>query len=130
MICSPPPGPDDSDQEALWTGLRNGTFTIFSSDHCPFRYNDIKGKALGVLQHDDSMKDVTHPIDQDHVHDVVHGKTGHFKYIPNGCPGIETRMPLLFDYGVLEERITPERYVGLTSTAPAKMVSRPPAALS
>ncbi|GFZ47066.1 5,6-dihydropyrimidine amidohydrolase [Saitozyma sp. JCM 24511] len=121
MICSPPPGPDDSDQEALWTGLRNGTFTIFSSDHCPFRYDDIRGKALGVIQHAPSMEGSTCPIDQDHVHDIVHGKTGHFKYIPNGCPGIETRMPLLFNYGVMENRITPERYVELTSTAPAKL---------
>ncbi|KIR52635.1 hypothetical protein I315_04879 [Cryptococcus gattii Ru294] len=122
MICSPPPGPDDSDQEALWTGLRNGTFTIYSSDHCPFRYGDIDGKALGIVQHEESMQSVTCPVDQDHVHEVMHGKSGHFKYIPNGCPGIETRLPLLFNYGLLEGRITPERFVELTSTAPAKLV--------
>ncbi|XAO25004.1 dihydropyrimidinase [Cryptococcus bacillisporus CA1280] len=121
MICSPPPGPDDSDQEALWTGLRNGTFTIYSSDHCPFRYGDIDGKALGIVQHEESMQSVTCPVDQDHVHEVMHGKSGHFKYIPNGCPGIETRLPLLFNYGLLEGRITPERFVELTSTAPAKL---------
>ncbi|EAL20006.1 hypothetical protein CNBF3330 [Cryptococcus deneoformans B-3501A] len=122
MICSPPPGPDDSDQEALWTGLRNGTFTIYSSDHCPFRYGDIDGKALGVVQHEESMQSVTCPVDQDHVHEVMHGKSGHFKYIPNGCPGIETRLPLLFNYGLSEGRITPERFVDLVSAAPAKLV--------
>jgi hypothetical protein len=47
-------------------------------------YDDIRGKALGVLQHAPSMEGTTCPIDQDHVHDIVHGKTGHFKYIPNG----------------------------------------------
>jgi len=40
-----------------------------------------------------------------------------------GCPGIETRLPLLFNYGVMEDRITPERFVELTATAPAKLVS-------
>lgn len=40
----------------------------------------------------------------------------------SGCPGIETRLPLLFNYGLLEGRITPERFVELTSTAPAKLV--------
>lgn len=39
-----------------------------------------------------------------------------------GCPGVETRLPLLFNYGVETGRITAERFVELTSTAPAKMV--------
>ncbi|ORY81756.1 putative aminohydrolase [Leucosporidium creatinivorum] len=81
MLCSPPPGLNDDDQEHLWTGLRNGTFTIYSSDHCPFS----------------------------------------FKYVPNGCPGIETRLPLLFNYGLMTGRITPEKFVELTSTGAAKL---------
>ncbi|WVQ80857.1 hypothetical protein IAT38_002964 [Cryptococcus sp. DSM 104549] len=121
MICSPPPGPDEGNQEALWTGLRNGTFTIFSSDHCPFRYDDLRGKPLGVLDHKESMQSVSCPVDAEHVHNIVHGKTGHFKYIPNGCPGVETRLPLLFNNGLMPGRISPERFVELTSTGPAKL---------
>ncbi|WWC96579.1 dihydropyrimidinase [Kwoniella sp. B9012] len=121
MICSPPPGPDDSDQEALWTGLRNGTFTIYSSDHCPFRYNDVHGKALGVLQHEQSLGSARCPVDQEHLSEILDDKTGHFKYVPNGCPGVETRLPLLFEYGLKTRRVSPERYVDLVSTAPAKL---------
>lgn len=118
FCCSPPPGPDGSDQEALWTGLANGTFTVYSSDHCPFSFNDKRGKALGVLLHKESMegRDPDAP-----VHEIVKGATGHFAHIPNGCPGIETRVPILFNYGVEQGRITPERFVELTSTAAAKL---------
>jgi dihydropyrimidinase len=45
---------------------------------------------------------------------------GHFKFIPNGLPGLETRLPLLFN-GVLEGRLTPQKFVELTSTNPAKL---------
>lgn len=41
--------------------------------------------------------------------------------MPNGCPGIETRLPLLFNYGLLTGRITPEKFVDLTSTGAAKL---------
>jgi dihydropyrimidinase len=37
FICSPPLRSEEKDVEAIWTGLINGTFTIFSSDHCPYR---------------------------------------------------------------------------------------------
>lgn len=45
---------------------------------------------------------------------------GHFKFIPNGLPGLETRLPLLFT-GVLQGRLTPQRFVELTCTNPAKL---------
>ncbi|EIN10308.1 aminohydrolase [Punctularia strigosozonata HHB-11173 SS5] len=123
MICSPPPGPDGSDQEALWTGLHNGTFTIFSSDHCPFRYDDERGKMRGVLDHSESVagEDVAHACAHGNLTQLAKGKTGHFAYIPNGCPGIETRVPLLFNYGVLKGRITPQKFVEVTATNPAKL---------
>jgi dihydropyrimidinase len=82
MICSPPPGLDASDQDALWTGLHNGTFTIFSSDHCPFIYNDRKGKMLGILDHQTSMEGKGVPTDDELEEFALH-KKGHFAYIPN-----------------------------------------------
>ncbi len=93
-ICSPPPRDTDS-QQAVWTALANGTFSIFSSDHCPFNY-DASGKLL-------------------------HGEGASFDKVPNGIAGLETRLPLLMSEGVLQNRITPQRFVELTSTAPARL---------
>ncbi len=93
-ICSPPPRDTDS-QNAVWTALANGTFTIFSSDHCPFN-NDASGKKL-------------------------HGENASFDLVPNGIAGLETRMPLLMSEGVLKNRLSAQRFVDLTATAPAKL---------
>ena len=94
-ICSPPPR-DAASQEAVWTGLSTGLFDVVSSDHAPFRYEDSKGKQL-------------------------HGKGAAFRYVPNGIPGLETRMPLLFSEGVGKGRLDLCRFVELTATRPAWM---------
>lgn len=95
-VCSPPPR-NETDQKAIWTGLRNGTFTVLSSDHCPFRFDDAEtGKKACVTEE--------HPV-------------GRFKYIPNGLPGIETRLPLAFSANQLQ----PTRFVEVTSTNAAKL---------
>lgn len=65
-VCSPPPR-DEKAQAECWTGLENGTFDLFSSDHCPFRYDDPRGKLTPL------------------------GRTN-FRHIPNGIPGVETRL--------------------------------------
>jgi len=94
-ICSPPPR-DRQNQEVIWAGLRDGLFSIFSSDHAPFRFDGPEGKMPG-------------------------GAQAPFRHIPNGIPGLETRMALLFSEGVLGGRIDIHRFVDLTSTAPAKL---------
>ncbi len=94
-ICSPPPRTKD-DQTHVWNGLSNGTFDVFSSDHSPFNFNGSKGKA-------------------------VKGKNAPFKNIPNGIPGLETRLALLFSGGVLKNKISINKFVELTSTKPAKI---------
>ena len=94
-VCSPPPR-DKDNQQFIWNGLADGLFTVFSSDHAPFSYDDPAGKKPG-------------------------GKEVSFDYIPNGIPGLETRLPLLYSAGVLGGRITPERFVQLTATNPAKL---------
>jgi dihydropyrimidinase len=93
-VCSPPPR-DKSSQEAIWQGLADGLFTVFSSDHSPFNLDGENGKMPG-------------------------GKEVAFRHIPNGIPGIETRMPLLYSEGVLAGRISLNRFVELTATAPAR----------
>ncbi len=94
-VCSPPPR-DERNQQVIWDGLADGLFTIVSSDHAPFRYDDPSGKRLG-------------------------GGEPAFPDIPNGIPGLETRLPLLYSEGVLTGRITLAQFVALTSTNPAKL---------
>ncbi|WP_332117455.1 dihydropyrimidinase [Azorhizobium caulinodans] len=93
-VCSPPPR-DTESQEACWEGLRTGVFTIFSSDHCPFRYDDPQGKL------------------------TPKGRTS-FRWVPNGIPGVGARLPVLFSEGVMKGRIDLERFVAVTATNPAK----------
>ena len=93
-VCSPPPR-DKANQQVIWDGLADGLFTVFSSDHAPFSFDAPEGKKPG-------------------------GEEVAFRHIPNGIPGIETRMALLYSEGVLGGRLTLEQFVALTSTNPAK----------
>src|SRR3954465_6973891 len=86
-----PPLRDQAKQAQLWRGLAFNDLQCISTDHCPFC---LKEKRLG--EHD-------------------------FSKIPNGAPGIETRMSLVYDGGVREGRISLNRFVELTSTSPAKI---------
>jgi dihydropyrimidinase len=94
-VCSPPPR-TPADQAAIWEGLVNGTFTIVSSDHSPFSYGGPNGKFL-------------------------HGPNPPFTKIPNGVPGVETRLPLLYSEGVGKGRISLQQFVALTATNPARL---------
>lgn len=94
-ICSPPPR-DRANQQVIWDGLASGVFQVVSSDHAPFRYADPQGKQIA-------------------------GTDGSFRYVPNGVPGIETRLPLLFSEGVSKGRIDLNTFVALTATNPAKL---------
>src|SRR6185312_7349488 len=93
-VCSPPPR-DTASQQACWEGLQQGVFSLFSSDHCPFRYDDPHGKL--------------HP----------RGRTS-FRWVPNGIPGVETRLPILFSEGVGKGRISLHEFVALTATNHAR----------
>jgi len=89
-VCSPPLRPVEH-QAALWRGLRGNDLSIVSTDHCPFCF--VGQKELG---------------------------RGDFSKIPNGMPGIEHRMDLMFQ-GVLAEHLPLTRFVEVTSTTPARM---------
>jgi len=94
FCCSPPPR-DKAAQQAVWTGLKNGTFQVFSSDHAPYRF-DASGK-------------------------LPHGEKTSFKDIANGVPGIELRLPLLYSEGVGQGRLDLNAFVALTATNHAKL---------
>jgi dihydropyrimidinase len=90
-VCTPPLRPREM-QEDLWRGLKTNDLQVVSTDHCPFC---MKGqKDLGM---------------------------GNFSKIPNGMPGVETRLYLLWDGGVRTGRISMNRFVEITSSAPAKI---------
>ena len=87
-----PPLREKWNQEKLWGGLKKNNLQVISTDHCPFCFKEQK--ELGK---------------------------GNFTKIPNGGPGIEHRMQLTFDGGVVGKKITLNRWVELTSTTPAKI---------
>jgi len=93
-VCSPPPR-DHASQKACWEGLQSGVFSVLSSDHCPYRYDDPQGKL------------------------TPKGRTS-FRWVPNGIPGVATRLPILFSEGVVKGRIDLNRFVALTATNHAK----------
>jgi dihydropyrimidinase len=90
-VMSPPLRPRET-QDRLWRGLAFNDLQAISTDHCPFCMKEQK-----TLGRDD------------------------FSKIPNGAPGIETRMSLVYDGGVRTGRISLNRWVELTSTSPAKI---------
>ena len=87
-----PPIRTTADQEALWAGIRDGFIQTIATDHCPFNFHGQK----------DAGKD-------------------NFSKIPNGAPGIENRFNLMYTYGVLENRISLNRFVQIMCTNPAKI---------
>src|SRR5919202_1853457 len=87
-----PPLREKWNQAELWKGLKTDDLQVVSTDHCPFCMKEQK--ELG---------------------------RGDFSKIPNGAPGVENRMALIYHGGVVEQRVSLNRFVELTSTAAAKM---------
>lgn len=104
-ICSPPVR-TAQDQQRLWQGLSDGVIQVIATDHCPFFYDGrmpisyegrqvcIPGKELGAER---------------------------FTDIPNGLPGVGDRLPVLWTEGVAAGRMTPNQFVALHATNPAKI---------
>jgi len=95
FVCSPPLRADGHQQE-LWKGLIADDLQLIGTDHCPFDFHGQKEMGRGD-----------------------------FRKIPNGVPGVEERVDLMHDGGVVTGRITPSRFVELVSTAPARMFGLP-----
>ena len=99
FVCSPPlRDRAEGHQEALWSGLATNDLQVVSTDHCPFCFEDHpelgRQKRLGE---------------------------GDFSKIPNGLPGVEHRVELIYHGAVSEERLSLERWVEVCSTTPARM---------
>jgi dihydropyrimidinase len=96
----------ESDNRRLWEGLKDGTIQTIGTDHCPFFYDGTKaieyeGKQIAIPGKELGKEDFTR--------------------IPNGLPGVADRLPILWSYGVRTNRLTPNQFVALTSTNPAKI---------
>lgn len=87
-----PPLRKEYDQEALWKGLSSGEIDTIGTDHCSFNYEGQK--EIGIED---------------------------FSRIPNGGPGVENRMGLMYTYGVLSGKLSINEMVALTSTNAAKI---------
>jgi dihydropyrimidinase len=90
-VCSPPLRGKEH-WDDLWAGLRRDDLQLVATDHCPFDFHGQKD--LG---------------------------RGDFRKVPNGLPGVEDRVDLMHDGGVVAGRISRERWVDIVSTAPAKL---------
>ena len=104
-ICSPPIR-TAQDNARLWQGLSEGILQTIGTDHCPFFY------------------DGTRPIVYEGREIAIPGKElgkTDFTKIPNGLPGIEDRMPILWTTGVCSGKITANQFVAYNSTNPAKI---------
>ncbi len=92
-----PPLRDRGNEKSLWQGLMSGDLQVVATDHCPFNF--VGQKDMGK---DD------------------------FSKIPNGMPGVETRVPLMYHFGVNEGRFSVNRFVELVSTNPARIFGLAP----
>ena len=104
-ICSPPMRTEE-DNARLWEGLSAGILQTIGTDHCPFYF------------------DGTSPIVYEGHEVAIPGKElgkHDFTKIPNGLPGVQDRMPVLWTYGVRTGKITVNQFVAYTSTNPARI---------
>ncbi len=120
-VCSPPIR-TEYDQAVLWEALYDGTLQVVSTDHCDFWYEG------GVGPWQEWAKNHPNGDWADYeAQDPTYRRPGkelgkdNFAQIPNGLPGIEDRMIVDWHHGVNEGRMTPERFVELHCTNPAKI---------
>lgn len=104
-ICSPPMR-GKADNARLWQGLIERTIQVLATDHCPFFYDGhtpilYEGKKVAIPGKELGQKD--------------------FTKIPNGLPGVGDRLPVFWQEGVVKNKITPQEFVALTATNPARI---------
>jgi dihydropyrimidinase len=104
-ICSPPVRSRD-DNAGIWRSVQDNTMQVMATDHCPFFYDGTKA------------------IEYENQKIAIPGKElgkKDFTKIPNGLPGVGDRLPVMWTKGVVEGKITPNQFVELNCTNPAKI---------
>ncbi len=104
-VCSPPMR-NEEDNAGIWQGVEDGTIQVMATDHCPFFFDGTK------------------PIVYEGQKIAIPGKElgkDDFTKIPNGLPGVGDRLMVFWTSAVVSGRISPNRFVEMTSTNPAKI---------
>lgn len=104
-ICSPPMR-TTRDNERLWQGLEDGEIQVIATDHCPFYYNGRQS----ILYEGEEIRIPGKELGADN-----------FTLVPNGLPGVGDRLPVLWTRAVGAGRLTPNQFVALNCTNPAKI---------
>lgn len=105
FVCSPPLR-QKTDNQRLFEGLQTKSIKVVATDHCPFFYNGnreivYEGKKISIAGKELGIDD--------------------FSKIPNGLPGLGDRMPIMWTMGVEKKRLSPNDFVALMCTNPAKI---------
>jgi dihydropyrimidinase len=119
-VCSPPIR-TKHDQEVLWQAVRDGTLQVVSTDHCDYWFEGSKGPVAEWAKTGKSWTEFEAQDPSYRRPGKEQGKGTNFAKIPNGLPGLEDRMIVMWDAGVNGGRISPQRFVELNATNPAKI---------
>ena len=120
-VCSPPVR-SHHDHEVLWQAVRDGTLQAVSTDHCDFWYDGGHGPWQEWMDsHPEGEWVAYEKQDPSYRRPGKELGKGNFARIPNGMPGIEDRLMVGWELGVNQGRISPNRFVELHSTNPAKI---------
>ena len=104
-VCSPPMR-GTQDNTRLWAGLHDGTLQTVGTDHCPFFFDGTQS----IMYEGKPVKIPGKELGRDD-----------FTKIPNGLPGVQDRLPIMWTYGVRSGRISANQFVALNSTNPARI---------
>jgi dihydropyrimidinase len=118
-----PPLRTAADNAAMWAGLRDGSLDFVVTDHCPFTLAQKSGRRRTPEFRKEltGVKDLTGLRDLSGLPETWSEGLPQFNQIPGGAPGIETRVPLVYHFGVSEGRLSPTEFVNVTSTAAARL---------
>ncbi|MFZ4815960.1 MAG: dihydropyrimidinase, partial [Phototrophicaceae bacterium] len=122
-VCSPPIR-TTYDQGVLWQAVRDGTLQIVSTDHCDYWYEGGKGPWQAWAEAHPGSNGAWTEYEQQDPSYRRPGKErgiGNFSKIPNGLPGIEDRMLVMWEAGVNGGKLSPSQFVELHCTNPAKV---------
>lgn len=111
-----PPLRSEADTRALWGGLRDGALDFVVTDHCPF----TMAQRLGRRRTPEFRK-LPGGVVANPAEPAWSDELPAFNRMPGGAPGIETRVPLLFHFGVNAGKLSLNQFVNVTSTAAAKL---------
>ncbi|GAB4536024.1 MAG: dihydropyrimidinase [Anaerolineae bacterium] len=111
-----PPLRAEADTQAMWEGLADGTLDFVVTDHCPFTLAQKRGRRRTP-----EFRRLPDGVVATSPEAAWSDGTPSFNQIPGGVPGVETRLPLVYHFGVNQGRLSLNQFVEVTSTAAARL---------